>query len=128
MNRLLTTLSLMLTVTLMSLGGVVQAEANYTIGKMIDSYHRDAGMNKEVDRDINNMGKGIFAVMTDQIVNKQPPSFCLPSSGRVNEIPYVSVFMSYVAKYPKIRSEPLYYMASYLHEGLKEIFPCKNLK
>lgn len=119
---------ILVAVMLMLFGQLVQAEGNYTIGKMIDSYHRDAGMKKEVDRDINNMGKGIFAVMTDQTVNKQSPSFCLPTSGRVNEIPYVSVFMSYLAKYPEIRSEPLYYMASYLHEGLKEIFPCKDSK
>ena len=36
---------ILIAVMLMLLGGVVQAEVNYTIGKMIDTYHRDAGMN-----------------------------------------------------------------------------------
>jgi hypothetical protein len=116
---------LLIAFTLMLVGGVTQAEVKYTIGKMIDSYYMDVGMKETVDRDIKNMGQGIFAVMTDQILNKQRPSFCLPGKTRVSQIPYVAAFFNYVAKYPKTRSEPLYMMASYLHAGIKEIFPCK---
>ncbi len=55
----------LIAVALMLVGGVVQAEANYTISKVFDSYYKSDEVKKAIDRDIKSMGHGISAYMSN---------------------------------------------------------------